>query len=802
MKIVEKLGGNLRGVRKHIADWRRKMIVQLRSSVSRGQSFMIWAIAFMGLIAFVGFVVDTGLIYLHQVWLGQAVDAASLAAGHELPNIRAACARAVEYLEANGYAVGPDFAFQIIYPEWPDAPDPPGNPGIFLIDSIDDNIIDPEDCASITFDAKHTSMHFEVEIAATQEISLMFMHLLGFGNVNVGAPALAERSFIYDIVLILDRSGSMRYDTCSRVRPADDYGCENRYDPCVGPFFAEDFQDDDNLADVASDGWVLVGDYNVEFNSTQHAIDMSCSRAPPLEDPAPFEWDFICQGAGVGEEEIWFDNVIGYTNVLLDHCIVTGEVQVANGHLYAHSSRIEGNVVLRDSYLLIDKSTVTGNLDPNTIFFNNVGYVITNNVINGNVKLAGGGFVRLIGNTIDGNLDINCPTVVVEKSGNVVDGVTDVCSDPPGGKCAAIYGTIDTVGYDENVTLFFTLEETNLDPDDAFEVFWRPNAGVGWSQIAEYSEADIPDGVMTRFGVVLPSAAYDNPNLQIRFVTDNGTEKWLTLDNIELRTCTDRPGPWIWYQRNSSTACYTTRPMRCETDDPDSLMPGVSISGASPPLANLIEQPMMDVILAAETFIDLIDSRRPPLSPRNDYIGLVGYNHQADKLFGLSTDYEAIKQELYDFQGRGSTNLGGGIRVGLDILADGRWNSTHYMILLTDGWPNVFDDSTYVSPTRFSRSCGSSNPCRQTLEYIDAQVRQANLNNVTIFTIGLGADLDTRTFTVSGVPGWADGNYSGMDILERIADGTNGQAYHAPSTEELEEIFAWIAEAIFIRITR
>jgi hypothetical protein len=81
-------------------------------------------------------------------------------------------------------------------------------------------------------------------------------------------------------------------------------------------------------------------------------------------------------------------------------------------------------------------------------------------------------------------------------------------------------------------------------------------------------------------------------------------------------------------------------------------------------------------------------------------------------------------------------------------------------------------------------------------------VRQANLNNVTIFTIGLGADLDTRTFTVSGVPGWADGNYSGMDILERIADGTNGQAYHAPSTEELEEIFAWIAEAIFIRITR
>jgi hypothetical protein len=221
-----------------------------------------------------------------------------------------------------------------------------------------------------------------------------------------------------------------------------------------------------------------------------------------------------------------------------------------------------------------------------------------------------------------------------------------------------------------------------------------------------------------------------------------------------------------------------------------------------------MEQPMTDTLLAAETFIDLIDSRRPPLAPRSDQLGLVGYESNADKLLNLTTDYEAVKQELFtNFRAFGGTNLGGGMRVGLDVLADGRWNSTHYMILLTDGWPNFYDDQTYVSPTRFGRRCiigGSytNDPCRESLIYIDTQIEQAILNNVTIFTIGLGADLDTRTFPVAGVPGWADGNYSGMDILERIAEGTNGQAYHAPSTEELEEIFAWIAEAIFIRIIR
>lgn len=129
------------------------------------------------------------------------------------------------------------------------------------------------------------------------------------------------------------------------------------------------------------------------------------------------------------------------------------------------------------------------------------------------------------------------------------------------------------------------------------------------------------------------------------------------------------------------------------------------------------------------------------------------------------------------------------------------------MILLSDGWPNFYDspyDDYQVSPTSFGINCGLSGnvPCSQSLIYIDEQIEAANAQNVVIFTIGLGDAVDSNTFEVSGVSGWTDGDYSGMDILERIAQGTNGQAYHAPTTEELDEIFAWIAEAIFIRIIR
>ena len=95
MALKNRVQGQIRMICGHLQELLARSGRIRKGNLSLGQSFVIIAFAFMGLIAFVGFVVDTGIIYLHRVWLGQAVDAASLAAGYELPNIEGACARAV-----------------------------------------------------------------------------------------------------------------------------------------------------------------------------------------------------------------------------------------------------------------------------------------------------------------------------------------------------------------------------------------------------------------------------------------------------------------------------------------------------------------------------------------------------------------------------------------------------------------------------------------------------------------------------------------------------------------------------------
>ncbi len=319
MAVREIFGAVLGEIPRRFEDWRRKKGGRLFGATSLGQSLVIMAIAFLGMIAFVGFVVDTGIIYLHRVWLGQAVDAASLAAGYELPNIKGACARAVEYLQANGYESGPDFSFQITYPARPDAPVPPGDPGAFVIDSIDDSISIPGDCASVSYAAKHSDMHYEVQVSATQQVPVIFMHILGFGTINVTAPSTAERSSRYDIVLILDRSGSMKFDTCSLIRPADAYGCQNRFKPCEAAFFSEDFQSYDDLDQVVSSGdWVVVGNTtstkNVKLKKPgDQSIELMCKGADDPGEPEPYTYDFTCV------DDTYNGDIKDYANVLLNN---------------------------------------------------------------------------------------------------------------------------------------------------------------------------------------------------------------------------------------------------------------------------------------------------------------------------------------------------------------------------------------------------------------------------------------------------------------------------------------------------
>ncbi|MGD8814965.1 MAG: VWA domain-containing protein [Anaerolineales bacterium] len=612
---------------------------------SRGQSLVLIALTFVGILAFVGFVVDTGISFLYQNWLNHAVDAASLAAGYELPNIKAACARAVEYLETNGYQAGEDLRYQIIFAAVPSAPG--GDPGVFVIDSVVDGVATPADCASVSVPAQHDNVHYEVELWAEQETPVIFMGLVGFDKVMVGTSAESERSERYDVALVLDVSGSMKFDTCAWFRPEDEYACQNRYSPCSAAWM-DDFQSYAKASDLEAEGW--------EFNS-------------------------------------------GVT------------LKTTDGHESTRSIEIWRNGDTRGS----------------------------------------------------------------------------------------LRRTVNTTGLSD-VALLFWARDVDMEDWDRMKVYWRPNDGVGWSEIMSVQGSDLPSS-WTQYSVLLPSSAADNPDLEIGFRAVTSWNRGFRIDDVEIASCVENPGPWVWFKPDFDDGCRPDRPMTCDVDAPETLIPAVYPEGGGSPMPQYLEQPMLDVILAAETFVDLMDARRPLGEPRIDQIGLASYESNSQVLHSLTVDFESVKLTLFNrLRAFGGTNLGGGMNAGMSVLAGGRSNSTHFMILLTDGWPNFYD-LPYVDPTDCGLGCPTTDPCRRSLEYIDAQILEAQRQNVTIFTIGLGEDLNTRTFDASSAYGPGTENFSGMDVLERIANSTGGTAYHAPTSEELEQIFHWISEAIFVRLS-
>ena len=68
-----------------------------------GQSLLIIAGAFVGLLVIIGLAIDLGLMYIERIQLGRACDAAALAGAQELPFEDFAARRAIQYLRENGY---------------------------------------------------------------------------------------------------------------------------------------------------------------------------------------------------------------------------------------------------------------------------------------------------------------------------------------------------------------------------------------------------------------------------------------------------------------------------------------------------------------------------------------------------------------------------------------------------------------------------------------------------------------------------------------------------------------------------
>lgn len=261
----------------------------------KGQSIVIIAFAFLGLIAMLGLALDLGLVYIERVRVSRTTDAATLAAVVELPFEGETIARAIEYIELNGYQPGVDTEIRVrgcvADPTSGAAAAPLANIGeggiydpnaivsispanntagytyipvaggdtpraIFVIDTMayqpverdNTNAVtsrNKDNCTGTTGDSSALyGTATKVRVSGQVLVDMNFMQFFGFDEMPVADQATAENVTNLDVVVVFDVSGSMEFET-------NCYGC-----------WVKDNSLDDNPAEVMDNPYPLNGDFN------------------------------------------------------------------------------------------------------------------------------------------------------------------------------------------------------------------------------------------------------------------------------------------------------------------------------------------------------------------------------------------------------------------------------------------------------------------------------------------------------------------------------------------------------------
>jgi len=247
-------------------------------SDQKGQSIVIIAFAFLGLIAMLGLALDLGLVYIERTRIKRTVDAATLAGVAELPHEEKAYIRAMNYLDGNGYELragglpqiniwvrgcthrsylnddlttfknyrdgnitlpgglvtktqragnGLDEVYYLYFPTGSKVDEPTAEfffdtrsfqaqdgTGAFLGDNDQCDAITPNKNTYGTATKFHISGHVPVD--------MNFMQFFGFGEVPVSDISIAQTVDNLDVSVVFDVSGSMQFDTIC-------YGCYEPY---------------------------------------------------------------------------------------------------------------------------------------------------------------------------------------------------------------------------------------------------------------------------------------------------------------------------------------------------------------------------------------------------------------------------------------------------------------------------------------------------------------------------------------------------------------------------------------------
>lgn len=170
-----------------------------------GQSIVILALGFIGLVAFVGITTDVSLLFARYAQLTRAVDAASIAAAGQMRRDRSFATvglSARQFIEFHGLSPRRVIVETCESPPIEDAD--PTTPGIELPDGTDLWDVAPEICTEEQLKL--------VRVTAQIDSPTVFLSLLGFGSITLQASAISETA-VLDVVIVMDVSESMLSET-------------------------------------------------------------------------------------------------------------------------------------------------------------------------------------------------------------------------------------------------------------------------------------------------------------------------------------------------------------------------------------------------------------------------------------------------------------------------------------------------------------------------------------------------------------------------------------------------------------
>jgi hypothetical protein len=181
--------------RKHPAG-RARLAANLLKGEARGQAFVLLAVSFLALLAFIGLVTDAGSIYVSYTQLQRAIDAAAVAAANNIKYPQASEAERKQKIT--------EAAREML--------------AVHNVTGVDEMTVYL--CTDSGLPTQFAAMCPQpgqpprklAFVQATQETPVYFLHIFGLQSFNLTASAVGEAAAV-DLVVVLDTSESMGVNT-------------------------------------------------------------------------------------------------------------------------------------------------------------------------------------------------------------------------------------------------------------------------------------------------------------------------------------------------------------------------------------------------------------------------------------------------------------------------------------------------------------------------------------------------------------------------------------------------------------